>query len=542
MTSRRLSSRAVIVVLLAIAVPALAQQAPSGPVLHEYIPYDPTAETELGVVTTEGGFDVEKLTNSGKITAPDPGRPITDKTPLYGNKSSVPDKFVPDRDTRRVDHLPYDDPFRPRLAPFKRLMAFDTVDSDYSLRVDSPKRTKVDVGVEKLKGVPSYKMSDTFYADVALELHAGDPIRIPSAIGGNVVKRAHLSPSVGYRIERDGADNLFIVGDGSGKARLVMEIEAARDSFGGADILGDWSDLLRMPVSVLPANVQKAADEFVTKDLKIDKASSTPRDVVHALVRYFREFKESEDPPPNTGDIFLDLVRAKKGVCRHRAFGFMITALSLKIPARFVNNEAHAWVEVGDGALWHRIDLGGAGRTLDDKTERPEKEQPPYSSPDDPYSWPPGATKGTDLLPPSTSTSPGGSSTGGGGGGGSTPPPTPPTPTASASSTAPTAPPSKVTLTIPGAPTDDPLETLRGKPFTVKGRVVDAGGAPCKSAHVDLKISSNTAGEVAIGSLSTDADGNYEGKVSIPSSAKPAEYTVIATTPGGGGCGQGSSE
>jgi len=530
----RAASRGALVLVLAIAVPALAQQAPT---VHEYVPYDPSAETELGVVTTEGGFDVEKLTNSGKITAPDPGRPITDKTPLYGNKSSAPEKFVPDRDTRRVDRLPYDDPFRPRLAPFKRLVAFDTVDSDYSLRVDSPKRTKVDVGIEKLKGVPSYKTSDIFYADIAIELHAGDPIRIPSAVGGNIVKRAHLTPAVGYRLERDGADNLFIVGDGSGKVRLVMEIEAPRDSFGGTDILGDWPDLLRMPVSTLPPSVQKAADEFVTKDLKIDKASTTPRDVVHALVRYFREFKESEDPPPNTGDIYLDLVRNKKGVCRHRAFGFMITALSLKIPTRFVHNEAHAWVEVGDGTLWHRIDLGGAGRMLEDKTERPEKEQPPYASPDDPYSWPPGATKGTDLLPPSTSTSPGTSPTGGG----TTPPPLSP-PTSSGSSSAPTAPPSKVTLTIPGAPSDDALETLRGKPFSVKGRVVDSTGAPCKSVRVDLKISSNTAGEVSVGTLTTDADGNYEGKVAIPSAAKPAEYSVIATTPGAGTCGQGSSE
>lgn len=535
MVPRFPSARLALIATLAVAVPALAQQ---GPIVHEYVPYDPSAETELGVVTTEGGFDVEKLTNSGKITAPDPGRPITDKTPLYGNKASVPEKFVPDRDTRRVDHLPYDDPFRPRLAPFKRLISFDTVDADYSLRVESSKHTKVDVGVEKLKGVPSYKMSDVFYADMAIELHAGDPVRIPSAVGGNVIKRAHLSPAVGYRLERDGADNLFIVGDGSGKVRLVMEIEAARDSFGGIEIGGDWSDLLRMPVPSLPANVQKAADEFVTKDLKIDKASTTPRDVVHALVRYFREFKESEDPPPNTGDIYLDIVRTKKGVCRHRAFGFMITALSLKIPTRFVNNEAHAWVEVGDGALWHRIDLGGAGRILDDKTEKPEKEQPPYSAPDDPYSWPPGASKGTDLLPPSTSGSPGPSPTGTGT---STPPPSTP-PTASASSAGPTAPPSKVTLMLPAATSEDPIETLRGKPFVVKGRVVDSTGAGCKSVRVDFKISSNTAGEVAIGTLTTDADGNYDGKVAIPSAAKPAEYSVIATTPGGGACGQGSSE
>ncbi|MBI2395410.1 MAG: transglutaminase domain-containing protein [Deltaproteobacteria bacterium] len=529
----RAASRGALLLVLSIAVPALAQQ---GPVLHEWVPYDPTVESELGVVKTQGGFDVEKLTTSGKITAPDPGRPIDTKTPVYGAKAD--EKFVPDRDTRRVDRLPYDDPFRPRLAPFKRLVAFDLVDSDYSLRVADPKRVKVDVGVEALKGVAAYKAVDVFYADVAVDLNAGVPVRIPSAVGGNIIKRAHVSPPVAFKLERDGADNLFILAESSGKARLVMEIEAARDAFGGAELSEDWADLGHVTVPALPAAVQHAADEFVTKDLRIDKATSSPRDVVRALVRYFREFKESEDPPPNTGDIYLDLVRAKKGVCRHRAFGFLITALSMKIPTRFVHNEAHAWVEVGNGSLWYRIDLGGAGRLLDDKTEKPEKEQPAYSSPDDPYSWPAGATKGSDLLPPS-SPSPGTGPTGGG----TTSPTPPPSPPSSASGSAPsTAPPSKVTLAVPGAPSEDALELLRLREFVVKGRVVDASGAPCKSVRVDFKISSNTAGERVVGTLPTDADGNYEGKLAIPREANLGEYTLVAHTPGAGTCGQGSSE
>jgi transglutaminase-like putative cysteine protease len=519
---------------LVVEAPVRAQQ---GAVLHEYVPYDPSAESELGVVTTEGGFDVEKLTSSGKITAPDPGRPIGEKTPLYGGKSPVGDKFVPDRDTRRVDHLTYDDPFRPRLAPFKRLQAFDSVDSDYSLTLSTHTRTRVAVGIERLKGVASYEPSDVFYADLALELRAGDPIRIPSAVGGNVVKRAHLTPSVGYRLERDVADNLFIVADGGGRARLVLELEAARKSFGGDFAATDWSDLARVPPHPLPASVQKAADDFIAKDLAIDKAKTSPRDAIAQLVRYFREFKESEDPPPSSGDIYLDLVRSKKGVCRHRAFGFMVTALALKIPARFIENEAHAWVEAFDGALWHRIDLGGAGRTLDDKTEKAEKEQPPYAPPEDPYAWPPGATKGTDLLPPSTAPAPAPTGTGA-----ASPPPSPAPATPSGSATPPSAPPSKLTLMLPGAPTEDTFETLRGTPFVVKGHVADSTGAPCKRVLVELKLSSNTAGEIAIGKLPTNDDGDYEGKVAIPSSAKPADYTLVATTPGAGGCGQGSSE
>jgi hypothetical protein len=170
-----------------IALPALAD----APVEHEYVPFDPTTEGELGVVTTEGGFPAKQMTMSGEITAPDVGRPITDKTPTYSTKPSVPDeKFVPDRDVRRVDHLPYDDPFRPRLAPFKRMVAFDEVGADYSLKVHDKKHDRVDVGKEVATG----GTMDTFYVSLALDLRAGEPIRIPSPIAGSKVKRAHMSP------------------------------------------------------------------------------------------------------------------------------------------------------------------------------------------------------------------------------------------------------------------------------------------------------------------------------------------------------------
>lgn len=524
----RVLARAAVVVALAIAVPALAQQAP---VVHEFIPFDPTAESELGVVTTEGGFDVEKITSSGKITAPDPGRPITEKTPLYSNKSSVPEKYSPDRDTRRVDHLPYDDPFRPRLAPFKRLMAFDAVDTDYTLKTSSALHSKVNVGAEKLR---SGVHPDIFYADVAVDLVAGEPIRVPSAVGGNIIKKAHLNPGVTFKLERDIAENLFIVADGSGRARLIMELEAPNEAFGGAERQADWKDLASAMTAKLPANVQKAADEFA-RELKIDKSIHAPYEAVRILVRYFREFKESEDPPPNTGDIYLDLVRAKKGVCRHRAFGFMVTALGLGIPTRFVNNEAHAWVEQWDGTYWRRIDLGGAGRILDDKTERPEKPQPAYDPPLDPYNWPAGATKGSDLIPPSTPT-PSPTNTGG------TSPIPVPTPTGSSSASPPsTAPPSKVTLALPGSPSEGDLEILRTRSFQVKGRVLDSAGAACKSVRVEIVLS-GAEKEHTVGAMPTDADGNYEGQVNIPSTVDLGSYTVLARTPGHGTCGQGKSE
>ncbi|MBK7396137.1 MAG: transglutaminase domain-containing protein [Myxococcales bacterium] len=525
---KRPRSLSLLVLALGVAVGPLSASA-DGPILHEYINVDPSTDSEYGV-TIEGGFAAELLTHSGKITAPDPGRPVDTKGPTYGPKSAVADtSFTPDRDPRRVDRLPYDDPFRPRLAPFKRLVALDAVDADYKLFVRDPKRKTVDVGKEKVVtgGI------DTFYVDLPLELKSGVAIRIPSAVAGTIVQKAHVSPAMPFKIERDGADNFFITADSSGSARLVLEIAAPREAFAGLTSAYDWHELPK--VAALPANVQKAVDTFVA-ELKIDKTAHRPHEIIKQLVEYFRAFKESEDPIASTGEgIYLDIARSKKGVCRHRAFAMTITALGLGIPARFVHNEAHAWVEVHDGYLYRRFDLGGAGRVLDDKSEKPEKPQPNYEPPTDPVGWPAGSTKGSDLLPPSSpspGTSPSGSPTG----------PTPSPPPTGSSTPPSTAPPSKVQLSLPGLSGEAP-EVLRTKNLGVKGTITSSGGDPCKKVRVEIILKNNAKGlERAIGVLVTDDKGEYDSKVALPSDLDLGDYSVLAHTPGNKECGQGTSE
>ena len=109
----------------------------------------------------------------------------------------------------------------------------------------------------------------------------------------------------------------------------------------------------------LPDNVARDA-AVVRAAIGVSRAMR-PRDAIAKLVDYFRGFTDSAETPAPRGSVYLDLALSKKGVCRHRAFAFLITAQSLGIPARLVENEAHAWVEIHDGTLWRRIDLGGAG-------------------------------------------------------------------------------------------------------------------------------------------------------------------------------------
>ena len=64
--------------------------------------------------------------------------------------------------------------------------------------------------------------------------------------------------------------------------------------------------------------------------------------------------------------MYLDLALSRRGVCRHRAFAFMITANAAGIPARYVTNEAHAFAEIWvPERNWIRVDLGGAALDMD---------------------------------------------------------------------------------------------------------------------------------------------------------------------------------
>ena len=75
---------------------------------------------------------------------------------------------------------------------------------------------------------------------------------------------------------------------------------------------------------------------------------------------------------------------------------FLVTAQSLGIPTRMVLNEAHAWVEVHDGVLWRRIDLGGAGHMAPASNAIPERAA--YRPPPDSFSWPQNAQRGDDMV------------------------------------------------------------------------------------------------------------------------------------------------
>jgi hypothetical protein len=535
-------------VLLAGAAIVSARADAQSSILHEFIPPDPGEDVTFAATTIEGDLPSAIQTPSGLATAPDPRRSPGDNH-VYGGATTddSPDStYEPDRDTRRPKIENYDDPFSPATAPFKRLRAYDWVDADYSLRVRNKSLQQIPVGGSVAAG------DEPFFGDLSVDLLPGQPVRIPTVGPGARILRMHVNPELPVDVLRDGADNWFVRGASRARVRVVVELAIPRDTFGRAFADVEWSVLDAVEASAAKqsgltgAHLHDAAFNEVAQAIGVSRVGQRPRDVVRKMVDYFRAFAPSEEPPSGRQDIYLDLALSRKGVCRHRAFAFLVTSLGLGIPTRMVVNEAHAWVEVSDGKLWHRVDLGGAAANLDNE---PDASRPAYVPPPDPYAWPSNRDSGQDLADRNRSqgngrgsASPGDADAGSPSGAlnGLTP-----GPASSADPAANRLPEAEVTVNaIDG-------DVRRGVPLHLQGQV-HSGGAPCGHLRVDVILVSHVERAAAggssvppqgatIGSLSTDEHGKYDGAVVIPRDFSLGDYDLLVQTPGDLRCGAGKT-
>ena len=525
--------RTIAIVVTALGVAPIAAGKPGNPPLHEPIPADPRDDIAMGVVL-EGDIPAAIETKSGVFSAPDPSKPPTKEELEAAARAAAASEgasstFTPDRDTRRPDVMAYVDPFTPSTAPFKRLVAFDAVDPSFALYSFSPRLVELPIA----HGQP-FAGEDVFYADLAVDVGPDKHTRVPSVGPGARVIHAHLGAGgreLPVVLERDGADNWFLDSAERASARLVMELAIPRSAFGGELADPDWSAL---SVPFVPDDVAQAASA-VHAHIGVGK-NLRPAENIRKMVAYFRAFVDSDQPLEASKDVYTDLAMSQKGVCRHRAYAFTITALALGIPTRMVMNEAHAWVEVYDGVMWRRIDLGGAGRMLSEETKGAE----PYAGPSDAFPWPANATRGEDLTDKNRKidTSGGGGGNGNGGGGGAVGPSPTLAPTASASPPDPNDKRAPSQLAIDLGEND----AARGTAVHVKGRVTSDGDA-CRGVAVNVFLRDpKTRREARIGSVATDEKGAFSAPIVLPSTVPLGDYDVVARTDGDAKCGRGASQ
>ena len=513
---------------VAVAVVAWAQ---SSPVLHEYIEPNPTEDVELAATTPDGAMPAALETESGVVPAPQAGDGKAKGEHAYGGNAtpdSIDASFRVDRDTTRPESVSYDEPFIPAVVPFKRLYAYDAVDESFELVVFDKSLSKLEVG-----GKPG-PADDQFYADLFVDVAPGLPVRIPSVAPGARALVARTDPELPFVLQRDRADNWFMTADARRRVRLIMQLAAPRAALGSEMADATWGELLpKLPP--LPPSVRNAALD-VAREIGVSQRQS-PRQVTAALVAYFRSFSPSEAAPKASrgAQLYTELALSKKGVCRHRAYAFAVTALGLGLPTRMVRNEAHAWVEVYDGARFHRIDLGGAAGRME---LDPRTADHLYRPPTDAFGWPAGAESAQGMLSEtleSAGTAPNGAAPGAAA---KRPP-----------SSAPAASNTSIDAQTPrlAAPGDDrPRATVdlrlastsgqRGASLQVSGNV-QAAGEPCTFSRVDVSLRDSSGVETWLGAFPTDANGNLEGRVTVPFDIDVGDYKVIAKTPGTGRCG-----
>jgi hypothetical protein len=514
------SRRLVIFVVLAASWAATAS---ADVVLHEYIADDPSEDLRMGTTTSDGTMPAAVQTHSGPVASPDLERSPERRATVYGAADSQgPAAFRIDRDTTRPNSVSYTDPFTPAVAPYKREYAYDAVDERLDLVVRDPSLVALPVGGS------ARTEDDQFYADIEAELSDGQATRIPTVGPGARLLASRVDPSVPLHFFRDSAENWFVRADRGGRFRVVLHVAIDRAAFGSAFADVDFDRLSRFTTRI-PERLTTIGTA-VARQIGVLEGTS-PGEAVRILVKHFRSFSPSEDHPQSAGiDLYRELAVSQKGVCRHRAYAFVLTALAIGLPARFVRNEAHAWVEVLDAYRWHRVDLGGAASDIQYSDDRRVAHVPPR----DPFEWPSTSDSGQAMADRARSwRAPGQGLTGRGD---------------------PGAVPARIPLDAPGDPEDRRVkpsitlqiqgaEARRGARLKINGRI-EADGVPCAEARVDLFLEPKRQGaeRLQLGALVTGSDGRYEGRVVLPFTVPPGDYEVRATTPGNLVCGQGQSQ
>lgn len=525
------------------------------PVLHEHVPdIDPD---EALLVLSEGSAEPIAIEQDGEVlSSPALQAPADDMPPMVaqpgdgalgeqpGQRSPT---FTPDRQTELEGTLDYYETFTPVIAPFKRVTSLDATRMSPArpntisvpvLAIADPRRRAVPIEGAS-SAAPDPRPRDRFWGQVALDFTRGRVLPLPSVSPESRILSLTADPVVPVHIERDAADNFFAVLDSvaipSSPVRIVFLTDAPAAYFAG-EIPNARADALAAQAQAIDPGLRRRALQLAA-EIGV-RGEMDLRAAIHALTAHFRAFEESREPPNDTGDVLADLVRGKKGVCRHRAYGFVVLAHALGIPARFVQNEAHSFVEVKLPQLgYRRIDLGGAAHGLTahnandeplyqpkerDTLPRPAAYEASYSQlgrttqgvrkPDD------AALQGR-WLPPADSGS-GASSIAFLG-----------TPSATSTPTAngrlDTRTPLFVRLDPPSA------SVLRGLQLDVSGIIAEPSGQGVAGLRVEVSFAAKARRDrMLLGVSVTGKDGRFAGSFGIPPDLQVGDYQLIVITPG----------
>ena len=558
--------------LLALACVAGATVA-RAQVLHERVRVG-AVRCANGVCWKEGRpSDAAAIVSDGRMVPapaagaqPLPGEPVYEAAPerapsqqsatsgAAGGPPERRERVAMDRETgpeppgQRVYH----EPFNPALFPFKRMSALDAVAPDEALTL--AERSQPRQRLRVLGADQRDPTRDAFWGSVVVDFEPGRWVPLPSVAPDARILASRVEPAAEVTFAHDGADNQYVMSTTGGRHRLVWLTDAPQRYFAG-EIASELrlADEPRLAEAVPTAIRRRAAQVIARVGVDARPSASLGR-ALDGLVAWFRAFQPGEPPRP-TGSTYLDLALGQRGSCRHRSYAFVITALAMGIPARYVENELHVFVEVMVPRVgWRRINLGGA--LVDQQVAGADGKVPYRPKGDDPFPRPPAFTSGNDAVPP---TPPGlrdaaaadrtasgrgdGSGAAGGGGEGSggnrgalrydldaldregRQPPgrdtRPGSPGARAGSAT-----VETTVSVSLSAHD----SFRGERVDVTGLVTAADGQP-GGLPVEIYLDAS-GGALRVGTATAASDGSWRATIEVPRELPLGDHRVVARTPG----------
>lgn len=589
------------VVAAALAVAAAGNSSETGIVLHERVEGlasfrwdpagtrpDPTivrpaAGPDLASTTPEGPFDADGPAAVAMDEEPAPGG-VSAAAPAPGDDLALPpapagrisgnpsDSFAPDLET---DSRSLPDPtvppgilWNPAPGPYLRQQVYDTVRDDGTLA--APPETEAALrSPEAPTGASGH---ERFLGRAKLDVRDRAPIRLPSPAPEF---RAAISAGArdGDRLGLDRAGNLFLLpGPTTGPREMVLSLEADTRTFGGP--LDPAARIADIPAAFRPAfpHALEPSARRVAEALRLS-ADLPIETLLRLLATHFRSYVAGPPPAWRSGNKYEQLALGGVGLCRHRAYAFVVTAQALGLPVRMPVSRLHAWVEAlvpveepgGRRWLWRRIDLGGAYGAPDETLADLPAHVPELP---DPFGWPRGARPTATGALPGPGLAPGTPATGPN----ATPmpmpiepgtttatvttvtepppampatpaaapplvtaaPATPDAPTPSPAARPPsTSAPVPATTTPPDAPPEArpatlerfPFDATRGDSVEVAGRS-DADVPP--GALVQVVLERPGGERIELGALAVTRDGRFGGTLTVPPDTAPGDYVLRA--------------
>lgn len=534
--ARRLTFSVILLAWASLALtPAAGGQAPEPtrpdePVLHEYIPDadDLKALQQLAKSTGAGKLPQQIPSEEGDLSRPgDTRRPKPGEKPITGldRWTRRQHRARPDRETTHEGVLHYRAVFNPSVVPFKRVSALGAVDRSFVLTNRDP--VFREVPLTPLRPSPDRTM---FWGSLLLRARRGQRLPLPSVAPDMQIHGFETMPrGVGMTFAKDGEDNFSVSASRSGLIRLRFLVSAPNRYF--SHQVAQQLFLDDIPPGRRPRVPEAVAQVALRMHKRLGLDRKKPlHQLLDGLATHFRAFEEGA-LAVSSGNTYEDLTVSQRGVCRHRSYAFVITALALGIPARYVTNEAHAFVEVWiPRAGWVRMDLGGAANELNVHSAAKKRVHRPL---EDTFAKPPNYSRNYSRLRgnvsglssrqrrgPRPRTGHGSSFTTGPSSHGS-PFSTDPTRAAPAAAKLP------VTLVVAAA---YPRQGLRGAPLTVQGRITQGGtSVPLGRRPVEIllrKPGKKTA--IYLGEAESDANGRFQLVTTIPVAAQVGTYEVVA--------------